>query len=65
MSASLVGSEMCIRDRHHGCLPPVGSVPPARAWCGSGGAFGGGLVRGGCVPPRCAGRALCLSLIHI
>eukprot|EP00969_Alexandrium_andersonii_P098199 4334489-Alexandrium_andersonii.AAC.1 len=25
----------------HGCLSPVGSVPPARVWCGSGGAFCG------------------------
>eukprot|EP00969_Alexandrium_andersonii_P081391 3588031-Alexandrium_andersonii.AAC.1 len=35
----------------HGCLSLVGSVPPACAWRGSGGALGGGLVRGGCVPP--------------
>eukprot|EP00969_Alexandrium_andersonii_P109243 4819533-Alexandrium_andersonii.AAC.1 len=39
------------------CPSPVRSSPPPRArGPGSGGAVCCGLVRGGCVPPRCAGR---------
>eukprot|EP00969_Alexandrium_andersonii_P033692 1473015-Alexandrium_andersonii.AAC.1 len=43
MSASLVGSEMCIRDRLHLVLPVSEATPPLR--CGV------RLVSWGCRPP--------------
>eukprot|EP00969_Alexandrium_andersonii_P262320 11596449-Alexandrium_andersonii.AAC.1 len=51
MSASLVGSEMCIRDR---APPPpasaISAAPPPASAAQAGGAAGAGATRGAAVP---------------